>query len=255
MAHKRPMTALATSWSPVELAATRAMEARTHGTSPNARDAVVGVLTERRGGLERALEALAARPDTLAAVATVLIKALRAGHKVLVAGNGGSAAEAQHFAAELVGRFKREREPYAVIALTADTAVLTAIANDYGYADVFARQVAALARAGDVLLLFSTSGESENVVRAAQAGRQRGVGVMAITGTGQCRLHRLADIAVEAGEGNAAAVQEVHMIVTHLLCDIVESALVADAACPPPDGDSVAGVAMARPGVLDGRTL
>ncbi len=257
MAHRPATTTLAATWLPAGPPMTRVAEASAHDPFPAApsevREAVVGVLTARRGGLERALAALAARPDALALAAAALVEALRTGHKVLIAGNGGSAAEAQHFAAELVGRFRREREPYAVIALTADSAVLTAIANDYGYADVFARQVAALGRPGDVLLLFSTSGESENVVRAAQTGRQRGMGVVAVTGTGGCRLHRLVDVAVEAGEGDAAAVQEVHMIVTHLLCDIVESALVDDAPCPAGNDEGVADMAMGRPGRLDGR--
>jgi len=257
MAHRPATTTLAATWLPADPMVTRVAGASAHDPSlaapSDVREAVVGVLTERRDGLERALAALSARTDALAAAAATLVEALRAGHKVLIAGNGGSAAEAQHFAAELVGRFKREREPYAVIALTADTAVLTAVANDYGYADVFARQVAALACPGDVLLLFSTSGESENVVRAAQMGRQRGMGVVAITGTGGCRLHYLADVVVEAGDGDAAAVQEMHVIVTHVLCDIVESTLVAAVQGPSGDGESVVGIA--RPGVLDGRTL
>src|SRR5437763_1289951 len=131
---------------------------------------IVEALAARRGTLDTALTQLMTRAQALAEVATRLVETLRTGHKVLVAGNGGSAAEAQHFAAELVGRFKRERSPYAVMALTTDTSILTAIANDYGYQDVFARQVLALGQPGDMLIVFSTSGESENLLCAAQAG-------------------------------------------------------------------------------------
>src|SRR5207302_7352453 len=116
------------------------------------------------------LQQLTSSAHLLSTAALWLVETLRSGHKVLVVGNGGSAAEAQHFVAELVGRFKQERVPYAAIALTGDTAVLTAIANDYGYSEIFARQVAALGQAGDLLLAFSTSGEAKNVVRAAHAG-------------------------------------------------------------------------------------
>jgi D-sedoheptulose 7-phosphate isomerase len=146
---------------------------------------------------------------------------------VLVAGNGGSAAEAQHFAAELVGRFKRERAPYAVLSLTTDTALLTAVANDYGYTDVFARQVRALGQPGDLLVAFSTSGESENLVRAATAARRHGMAVAAVTGGRPSRLERLADVTVRVPVVDTAVAQELHMAVTHILCDIVESELAA----------------------------
>src|SRR5579885_2117366 len=129
---------------------------------------VEDVLALRRRVLDDALLQFAARAQALAQIAKLLVGTLRAGHKVLVAGNGGSAAEAQHFAAELVGRFKRERLPYAVIALTTDSSILTSVANDYGYEHVFSRQVAALGQPGDLLLAFSTSGASPNVIRAAE---------------------------------------------------------------------------------------
>src|SRR5437660_3830797 len=119
-------------------------------------EAIVNALAARRTILENALTDFITRATPLAEVATRLVETLRTGHKALVAGNGGSAAEAQHFAAELVGRFKRERSPYAVMALTTDTSILTAIANDYGYQDVFARQVSALGRPADMLIAFST---------------------------------------------------------------------------------------------------
>src|SRR5438045_9561312 len=117
--------------------------------------------------LDKALTQFLGRVAVFAEVTACIIETLRSGHKVLVAGNGGSAADAQHFAAELVGRVKRERAPYAVLSLTTDTSILTAVANDYGYAEVFARQVRGFGECGDLLVLFSTSGESENLVRAA----------------------------------------------------------------------------------------
>jgi len=194
------------------------------------REAIVESLAWRRATLDLALVQLAASADDLAEVATRLVAALRGGSKVLVAGNGGSAAEAQHFAAELVGRFKRERAPYAVLALTADTAILTAVGNDYGYPDVFARQVLAFGQPGDLLLAFSTSGESENLLRAATAARQRGMGVIATTGERRSSLERAADLTLRMPVADTAVVQELHKIVTHVLCDLVERDLMAWAA-------------------------
>jgi len=164
----------------------------------------------------------------LTEVAARLIETLRTGHKVLVAGNGGSAAEAQHFAAELVGRFKRERAPYAVLSLTTDTSILTAVANDYGYQDVFARQVLAFGQPGDMLVAFSTSGESENLLRAATAAQHCMMAIIAVTGDRPSRLECLADVTVRVPTVDTAITQELHMIVTHILCDIAESELAAD---------------------------
>jgi len=203
-------------------------ENTTHATHPNHltyRDIVVRTLLERRALLDVALARFAEQGEVLAELASRIVETLRSGHKVLVAGNGGSAAEAQHFAAELVGRFKRERDAYAVLALTTDTAILTAVANDYGYADVFARQVCAFGQANDLFLAFSTSGESENLVRAAQVGRERLMTVAAITGEHTSRLERLSNITVRVPQGDTPIVQELHMMSTHILCDIVETEL------------------------------
>lgn len=189
--------------------------------------AVVSALIERRALMDAALAQLQTRAGALAQAAACLLAALRAGHKALVAGNGGSAAESQHLAAELVGRFRRERSAYAALALTTDTAILTAIANDYGYEDVFARQVCGLGVAGDVFIGFSTSGESENIVRAAQACRERGITVIAVTGDRPNTLAALADIALRMPALDTAAIQELHMATTHILCDIVEAELAA----------------------------
>lgn len=198
--------------------------------------AVIGALIERRALMDAAFAQLESRADTLAQAAACLLDALLLGHKALLAGNGGSAAEAQHFAAELVGRFHRERSAFAAMALTTDTAILTAIANDYGYEDVFARQVCGLGSAGDVFIGFSTSGESPNIVRAAQACRDRSITVIAVTGDRPSALDRLADIALRMPALETAAIQELHMATIHILCDIVETELAASAgsaqACP-----------------------
>ena len=188
-------------------------------------DIVLSSLACRRVILNNALAQFATRAEALAEVATRLVETLRTGHKVLVAGNGGSAAEAQHFAAELVGRFKRERIAYAVHSLTTDTSILTAIANDYGYAEVFARQVQGLGQPGDLLLLFSTSGESENLIRAALMAQQCLVTVVAITGDHTSRLEHIADVTVRVPAVDAAVAQELHMMATHILCDVTESEL------------------------------
>ena len=194
---------------------------------PHYHAAIVNALADRRVILEDALTQFITRATSLAEVATRLVEALRTGHKALIAGNGGSAAEAQHFAAELVGRFKRERDPYAVLSLTTDTSILTAIANDYSYADVFARQVGAFGHPGDVFIAFSTSGSSENLVRAAVAAHHNLMSVVAITGNRPCRLEAIADVTVRVPHVDTAIVQELHMAVTHILCDIVESELTA----------------------------
>ncbi|HEY0639765.1 MAG TPA: SIS domain-containing protein [Pseudonocardiaceae bacterium] len=144
--------------------------------------------------------------------------------RLLVAGNGGSAAEAQHLTAELVGRFDRDRRPYSAIALHADSSSLTAIANDYGYREVFARQVTAHARPGDVLLLLSTSGRSENLLAAARAGTAAEATVLALTGPGPNPLAGLADDAL-CLPGGTSSVQEAHLVAAHLLCTAVEAAL------------------------------
>lgn len=188
-------------------------------------DTLVTALNHRRATLDRALTQLTARAMMLAEVADRIATTLRSGHKVLVAGNGGSAAEAQHFAAELVGRFKRERAPYAVMALTTDSAILTAVANDYGFQDVFARQVRAFGHAGDLLIGFSTSGESPNVIRAAEVAHTCRMSVVAITAEHASTLQRVADVTVRVPVVDTAVAQELHMVVTHLLCGIVENEL------------------------------
>lgn len=155
----------------------------------------------------------------------LISRALAADHTLFTVGNGGSAAEAQHFAAELVGRFRRNRSAYPAMALTTDSSILTAVANDFGFEDVFARQVEAFLRSGDVLVAFSTSGESQNVIRAATMARRRGGSVIAMTGERASGLGQVSDVIVQAPSGDTATVQELHSMFTHVLCEIAESAL------------------------------
>lgn len=190
--------------------------------------AISRAMDEHESALVRALAAWRESAPVLADAAAAIIGALRAGNKVLTAGNGGSAADAQHFSAELVGRYKRERSPYPAIALTTDTSILTAIGNDYGYEDVFARQVGALGRAGDILLAYSTSGESANLIAAADEAHRRGMTVIALTGPRDNSLARLADIALLMPAGDTPVVQEMHLMTTHLLCDLAEAELAGE---------------------------
>jgi len=155
----------------------------------------------------------------------LVVSCLRAGHKILVCGNGGSAADAQHLAAELVCRFAFDRRALPAVALTTDTSALTAIANDLGYDQVFARQVEAIAVEGDVLVAISTSGRSPNVLEAARAARNAGCRVVALTGSEGGALAELADLVVAAPSRNVARIQEVHGVVVHILAESAEAAL------------------------------
>ena len=161
----------------------------------------------------------------LLGAADLLVEALRAGRKVLACGNGGSAADAQHFVAELVGRFVRERRAWPAIALSTDTSILTAVGNDYGFDQVFARQVEAHGQPADVLLLISTSGESANVLAAARAGRARGLKTIGLTGGDGGVLGRVVDVHVNVPAASTARTQEVHCTILHVLCELVEQAL------------------------------
>jgi D-sedoheptulose 7-phosphate isomerase len=157
--------------------------------------------------------------------AQAMSDALHAGRKLLVFGNGGSAADAQHMAAELVGRFERERAAMAAIALSADTSVLTSIANDYSYKQVFARQVEALGQAGDVAFGISTSGESPNVVLALTVAKANGLKTIALTGRDGGSVGRAADVHVNVPDQSSARVQEVHRTLIHVICAVIEENL------------------------------
>ncbi len=152
----------------------------------------------------------------------MICDALVSGRKILLCGNGGSAADAQHIAAELVGCYEKQRRSWPAIALTTDTSALTAVSNDLGYEQVFARQVAGLAQAGDVLIAISTSGKSKNVLRAAQAAREMGCRTIALTGATTEPLGSLCDIAVAVPSTRTSRIQEVHITVGHLWCEMVD---------------------------------
>lgn len=165
-----------------------------------------------------------ADPRPVTAAASAIIESLRQDGQLLVFGNGGSAADAQHVAAELVGRFLRERRALAAIALTTDTSVMTSLANDDSFERVFARQVEAIGRSGDVALGISTSGTSANIVGALETARARGLRTIALTGRDGGVVGRLADIHINVPSDSTPRVQEVHRTLLHVICDLVERA-------------------------------
>jgi len=169
----------------------------------------------------------AAGLETTAAAAAAISASLRQGGKVLVFGNGGSAADAQHMATELVGRFTRERRGYAALALTTDGCVMTSVSNDFGYDRVFERQVEALGRPGDVALGITTSGSSASVVRALEAARSLKLTTIALTGRDGGAAGRAANLHINVPSDATPRVQEVHMTLLHVICDLVERELSA----------------------------
>ena len=182
--------------------------------------------------LEKMNESLNVQKAAFEHNATVLVEAaflvadsLKKGGKLLLCGNGGSAADAQHIAAELVGRYLRERKALPAVALTVDTSILTAVSNDYGYENVFLRQAQALAVKGDVLLGISTSGNSANVIKAFEWARENGIPTIGMTGPGGGRMASTSDILLEVARGETPRVQEVHMVWGHVICDLVEGAM------------------------------
>ncbi len=166
--------------------------------------------------------------DTLIRASDALLRSLRNGGKVLIAGNGGSAADAQHFAAELTGRFEKDRPAIAAIALTTDTSALTAIGNDFGFEYVFARQVEALASRGDVLILISTSGSSQNLLEAARSASARGLTTIGLLGRDGGAVRDLVDHALVVEGKKTSRIQEIHGILVHLLCESIERELFAE---------------------------
>lgn len=160
---------------------------------------------------------------SIAACAAKLSAALKSGGKILICGNGGSAADAQHFAAELVGRFEKERPGLAAIALTTDTSSLTAIGNDYGFERLFSRQVEALARPGDVLMGISTSGHSKNVLLALQRAQKIGCLTVGLCGRDGGEIAENSDLAIVVPAERTARIQEVHLTVLHIICELIEN--------------------------------
>lgn len=170
-------------------------------------------------------------PQSLSAAVDLLFGALANNGKILACGNGGSAADAQHFIAELVGRFERDRLPLAGIALNTDTSILTAVGNDYGFDVIFERQVAALGQPGDILVAISTSGNSSNVIRSIEAAHDREMSVIALTGKGGGQIGELladTDIHLCVPHDRTMRIQEVHIVLLHALCDGIDALLLGD---------------------------
>ena len=177
------------------------------------------------------LAAMAAMTPPIEAATRRMVACLQAGGKIMACGNGGSAADSQHFAAELVNRFEKERPPLAALALTTDTSTLTSIANDYRYEDVFAKQLQALGRAGDVLLAISTSGNSPNVIAAIHAAHALGVAVVALSGKNGGKIAALlgpGDIHLRVPAERTARIQEVHLLTIHCLCDGMDALILGE---------------------------
>jgi D-sedoheptulose 7-phosphate isomerase len=192
--------------------------------SPTSKDPIAAHLKSSRDAIERAgLDANLL--DAARTIADVIAGALRGGNKLLIAGNGGSAADAQHIAAEIVGRYKKDRPAYAAIALTTDTSALTAIGNDYGFEQVFARQVEGLGKRGDVLLALTTSGRSPNILAALKAARQQGLVTIGFTGAKGTALSASCDHLLLAPSEDTAVIQQIHMAFAHGICEVIEQTL------------------------------
>ena len=158
----------------------------------------------------------------IAAVGGVMMHAIQGGGKIMLCGNGGSAADSQHIAAELIGRFKKERRAFAALALTTDTSILTCIGNDYSFEDIFARQVAGMAKAGDVLIGISTSGNSPNVLKAVGEAKKAACVTVALAGRDGGKLAPLCDYAIVVPSNETPRIQEMHIMIGHILCDLLE---------------------------------
>jgi len=196
--------------------------------SQNSKDPISAHLQQSLTALERANndEPMLA---TARAIAAAIVEALRTGNKLLIIGNGGSAADAQHIAAEIIGRYKQDRPGYAAIALTTDTSALTAIANDYGFEQIFARQVEGLGVRGDVLLALSTSGRSPNILAALNKARERGLVTVGFTGSKGVAMGTACDHLLVAPTDDTPVVQQIHLAVGHGICDEIEQAMMREA--------------------------
>jgi D-sedoheptulose 7-phosphate isomerase len=195
-------------------------------TSDNSSAALLAQsLEEHLATIKALLESTVADID---AAGNIIWEALKAGNKILLCGNGGSAADAQHIAAELVGRYEQQRRAFPAISLTTDTSALTAVSNDYGFEGVFARQVEALAVAGDVLIAISTSGKSPNIVKAADQATALGCKTIALTGCSGEPLSAHCDLAVVVPSNRTSRVQEAHITIGHLWCEMIDQSLQKD---------------------------
>jgi D-sedoheptulose 7-phosphate isomerase len=186
------------------------------------------ILAHFQESAELKIQAASVLAQPIAQAVELMFTALSNGNKILACGNGGSAADCQHFAAELVGRFERERLPLPALALTTDTSILTAIGNDYSYQDIFTKQVQAFGQAGDVLLALSTSGNSANVLAAVDAALERDMRIVAMTGKGGGAMAKRltdADVHICVPHDRTARIQEVHLLTIHCICDGIDVAL------------------------------
>ena len=178
--------------------------------------------------IKKAIEESAAVKNTLLSeniekAANIIIASLKSGGKVLIFGNGGSAADSQHMAAELVGRFKKERKAMPAIALTTNTSILTALSNDYSYDICFKRQIEALGQKGDIAIGISTSGTAKNVIEAVNKSKEMGIETLAITGKDGGRLKDAADLSIIVKSNDTARIQETHILIIHILCELIEA--------------------------------
>ncbi len=189
----------------------------------NSPNPIIGEAFRRHAKI--AEESLAQLLPEIQKAAEMLLGVVNAGRKILVCGNGGSAADAQHLAAEWVCRYKDDRRPLAAIALTANTSALTAIGNDYGFENVFSRQVEALGNDGDVLVVFTTSGKSKNILNAIQAAKKKGLKIIALTGGKGKDLKNVADETIVVPTEETARIQEIHELIYHIWCEFVDKKL------------------------------
>ncbi len=163
--------------------------------------------------------------DKVITAAELIVASINNGGCVYICGNGGSAADAQHIAGEFIGRFKRQRKALPAVALSTDTSVLTCVANDYSYEDIFARQIEALAKKGDCLWAFSTSGTSKNIIAAVKLAKDLGLKVLAFTGKADTPLEKMSDVCIAVDAPYSAPAQEIHQLAYHTICDLVEEQL------------------------------
>ena len=196
--------------------------------SQTAQDALAPLKRSLEQHLETIQSLLNSKLGEIEQTGQLICRTLAAGNKILLCGNGGSAADAQHIAAELVGRYEQQRRAFPAIALTTDTSALTALSNDYGYEDVFARQVLAHAKAGDLLIAISTSGKSLNIVKAVEEAKGIGCQTLALTGCSGEPLASLCDSALIIPSDRTSRVQEAHITVGHLWCEMVDRAVAPD---------------------------
>lgn len=161
-------------------------------------------------------------PKNILKAANLIVKAFKNKKKMLICGNGGSASDSQHFAAELVGRFKKERKPFPAISLNTDTSAITAIGNDYNYSKIFSRQIEGVGNSGDILFLISTSGKSENIINATKTAKEKRIKTIGLTGSKESILSKNCDICILVPSAETCHIQELHIKVIHLLCILIE---------------------------------